>query len=596
MIGTAIYELTGTIKEVKVLKNTEEIDELENVTEKDPFAASNNLPINGKPWKGLKSKDKFKRVIKTFIKLASLIGLLYLFICSLSFLSSGFRLLGGKTAGKAFSSNNIITNPVAGLMIGVVATVLLQSSSTTTSIVVTMVASDLIKVSPAIPIIMGANIGTTVTNTIVSLSQISDKNQFRRAFAAATVHDAFNIITVLVLLPVEILSGYLFWLTKTIISTTSLSSDKSLDQQLLTKITDPFTNLIIQLDKNVIEGLAKGDMSFAEKSLIKKNCNKETKHLLMFNLTQKINNTLMINNTQNVVKNSTELANNTQIKHNKPCKFVFHNTGMSDSLVGVILLVSALVILCFCLVFIVKILNSLLRGQIANVIRKTFNANFPKPFSFLTGYFAILVGAGMTFLLQSSSIFTSTLTPLVGLGVLSIDRVYPLTLGSNVGTTATGILAALASPSDHLAPALQIALCHLFFNISGILLWYPLPLFRKVPLNMAKYLGNTTAEYRWFAFFYILVFFFVIPTFVFLLSIAGRAVFIGVMVPIASLLSFIFVVNILQSNKPSFLPHILRNWKWLPKMLRSLEPYDKMITKLCGKYQRKKNDACVEMS
>ncbi|XP_065654061.1 sodium-dependent phosphate transport protein 2A isoform X4 [Hydra vulgaris] len=482
-------------------------------------------------------------------------------------------------------------------MIGVVATVLLQSSSTTTSIVVTMVASDLIQVSPAIPIVMGANIGTTVTNTIVSLSQISDKNQFRRAFAAATVHDAFNIITVLVLLPVEVLSGYLFWLTKTIISTTSLSSDKSLDQQLLTKITDPFTNLIIQLDKNVIEGLAKGDMSFAEKSLIKKYCNKETKRMLIFNLTQKINNTitLMINKTQNV-KNSTELANNTQIKQNNPCKFLFHNTGMSDSLVGVILLVSALVILCFCLVFIVKILNSLLRGQIANVIRKTFNSNFPKPFSFLTGYFAILVGAGMTFLLQSSSIFTSTLTPLVGLGVLSVDRVYPLTLGSNVGTTATGILAALASPSDHLAPALQIALCHLFFNISGILLWYPLPLFRKVPLNMAKYLGNTTAEYRWFAFFYILVFFFVIPTFVFLLSIAGKAVFIGVMVPIASLLSFIFIVNILQSNKPNFLPHILRNWKWLPKMLRSLEPYDKVITKLCRKYQRKKNDACVEMS
>ena len=438
---------------------------------------------------------------------------------------------------------------------------------------------------------MGANIGTSVTNSIVSLGQISDKNQFRRAFAGATVHDMFNILTVLVLLPLEVFSGYLFRLTKAIVDTTSLSSDKSLNQELLTKITDPFTNLIIQLDKNVIEGIAKGDKSFAEKSLIKKFCDKGIKRTLLINVTQQLNSTITTNNeTQSVVRNITVLRNFTEIKHSRLCKFAFQNTGISDTAVGVIILVGALVILCVCLVIIVKILNSLLRGQIANVIRKTFNANFPKPFGFLTGYFAIFVGAGMTFLVQSSSIFTSTLTPLVGLGVLSVDRVYPLTLGSNVGTTATGLLAALASPSDHLAPALQIALCHLFFNISGILLWYPIPLFRKVPLNMAKHLGNTTADYRWFAFVYIIFCFFAIPTFVFLLSIAGRAVFIGVMAPIGLFLVFVFVVNVLQSKKPELLPLKLRSWKWLPKMMRSLEPYDKVFAKLYRKIQRKKKD------
>ena len=77
----------------------------------------------------------------TTSKFILLLGLLYMFICSLSFLSSAFRLLGGKTAGEAFSSNTILSNPVGGLMLGVVATVLLQSSSTTTSIVVAMVSS-----------------------------------------------------------------------------------------------------------------------------------------------------------------------------------------------------------------------------------------------------------------------------------------------------------------------------------------------------------------------------------------------------------------------------------------------------------------------
>ena len=89
----------------------------------------------------LDAKGKFFRVALAFAKVVLLLGCLYLFICSLDFLSSAFRLLGGKAAGEAFASNEILSNPVAGLMIGVLATVLVQSSSTTTSIVVSMVAS-----------------------------------------------------------------------------------------------------------------------------------------------------------------------------------------------------------------------------------------------------------------------------------------------------------------------------------------------------------------------------------------------------------------------------------------------------------------------
>ena len=83
-----------------------------------------------------------KRVTILLVKITLLIGLLYLFICSLSFLSSAFRLLGGRAAGRAFSENEILSNPIAGLMIGVLVTVLVQSSSTSTSIVVAMVAGD----------------------------------------------------------------------------------------------------------------------------------------------------------------------------------------------------------------------------------------------------------------------------------------------------------------------------------------------------------------------------------------------------------------------------------------------------------------------
>lgn len=398
--------------------------------------------------------------------------------------------------------------------------------------------------------IMGANIGTSVTNTIVSLGQAIERNEFRRAFAGATVHDVFNWLSVILLLPLEVASGYLFRLTTVIINAMNLETNEAAKKDLLKVVTKPFTSLIIQLDKKIITNIALGKKEYEGRSLIKTSCSSYTN--------KTTNETVKI----------------------PGCEFLFYNTGLSDTSVGIILLVIALIILCLCLIFIVKLLHSLLKGQIAKAIKKTMNADFPKPFHHLTGYFAILVGGGMTILVQSSSIFTSALTPLIGIGVVSLDRAYPLTLGANIGTTATGILAALASDGDALARSLKIALCHLFFNISGILIWYPIPFMRRVPIRVAKVLGNTTARYRWFAVVYLIVVFLMFPAAVFGLSVAGWQVLVGVAVPFLLLLIFVIIINILQSKAPNSLPEVLRTWDWAPKCFRSLEPYDKVFTKI----------------
>ena len=221
------------------------------------------------------------------------------------------------------------------------------------------------------------------------------------------------------------------------------------------------------------------------------------------------------------------------------------------------------------------------------MIRKFLNANIPTRFGqFITGYIAILMGAGLTILVQSSSIFTSALTPLVGVGVLHIKRMYPLTLGANIGTTVTAILAALAADADKLDITLQVALSHLFFNIAGILIWYPIPFMRKVPIKLAKILGNTTADYRWFAVLYLIVMFFVLPGAVFGLSLAGWKVLLGVCLPIFILFVLIIIINVMQSKCPHVLCGCLQDWKWLPEPLRSLAPYDRLIVKIrsccCG--------------
>merc|ERR1719427_1552368 len=123
-----------------------------------------------------------------------------------------------------------------------------------------MVASGLMKVRPAIPIIMGANIGTSVTNTLVAIGQIGDKDQFRRAFAGATVHDMFNFLCVSILLPLEAITGYLYHLTSAIINSMDLKSTgkHGMKKEFLSKLTKPFTQLIVMLDEDAIVSITTG--------------------------------------------------------------------------------------------------------------------------------------------------------------------------------------------------------------------------------------------------------------------------------------------------------------------------------------------------
>ncbi|XP_031797724.1 sodium-dependent phosphate transport protein 2B-like [Sarcophilus harrisii] len=507
--------------------------------------------------------EKINSICKGILKLILLLLLLYLFVCSLDILSSAFQLVGGKAAGMLFYGGSIIYNPIAGLMIGVLVTVMVQSSSTSTSIIVSMVSSSLLSVRAAIPIIMGANIGTSVTNTMVALMQAGDRDNFRRAFAGATVHDFFNWLSVLVLLPMEVVTGYLLSITRVIIDYFHINSGEDAPE-LLKVLTKPLTKLIIQLDKKVIFEIAAGNEAAKIKSLVKIWC-KTSKNVSLSNITVAFRENCSSPTLCWTEGNLTWTLHNITYKENiEKCKHLFVNVHLSDSGIGLILLSLSLLVLCTCLILIVKILNSMLKGRVAAVIKRTINTDFPFPFTWLAGYLAILVGAGLTLIVQSSSVFTSTITPLVGIGVISLERAYPLTLGANLGTTTTAILAALASPGSTLEDSLQIALCHFFFNLSGVLLWYPVP-FMRLPIRFARGLGNITATYRWFAMFYMIVCFIALPLVVFGLSLAGWTVLVGVTAPIILVL---LIITCLWTFEAHYV---------LPLWMRSLQPWDEII-------------------
>jgi len=395
-------------------------------------------------------------------------------------------------------------------------------------VIVSLVAAGGLDVKTAIPMVMGANIGTSMTSTLVSLTQVTDVEQFERAFAAATVHDCFNWSSVIVCLILELTTHYLYHFTTFLVGDggDDTGGSEIAIPDIFGYFITPFTDLIIQVNDTILENWG------AKK---------------MLNVT-------------------------TLLPADPDVEFLFDIKGWSDQLIGGILLVIALFLMSICLVLIVKVLRSSLEGSVAKLIKKFVNADI-KYVPWLTGYIALALGAVLTFVVQSSSVFTSTLTPLVGVGLIEVDRMYPLVLGANIGTTSTALIAALAA---HKKDALQIALCHFFFNISGILLFYPIP-FTRIPLPLCKLLGRTVAKYRWFAIFYLFMMFFFIPAAVLGLSIIPGAgpwplAVIGGLFVIG--LVFAIIVNIMQNKCPKYLPKVLQTWDFLPLWMHSLDPLD----------------------
>merc|ERR1719273_1199559 len=512
------------------------------------------------PFRNLNGPQTLFALLFGLFRLALILALFYVFIISLSMLGSGFLICGGTTAGLTFRNSDVFDNPFAACVIGILATVLVQSSSTSTSIIISMTAADLLKVNQAVFMVMGVNIGTSITNTLVAIGQINDKDQFRRAFGGATVHDMFNWLSVVVLLPIEWATGMLRGLAES--SVKSLSIPEGYEApNFLKVITKPATKGIISVDKKLIQKIGQE-------------------------------------------KNLTKLADLLQtpiIKWGKcekeSTKFMFcpadGQPPMADGSVGIILTIWAIILLSLTLISLVKVLNASLKGTTAKCLHKAINFELPSPFTCLTDWVLLTFGVGLTILAQSSSVTTSSLTPLVGIGLLSVEKMYSISLGANVGTTTTGILSAMGS--GKLFTALTVAFCHLYFNVFGICIWFVVPYMRTIPIGIAKTLGDTTAEYRWFAAVYIFILFVFVPLIFLGMSLAGEIAFGVIMGPILILGVLYVIVRILRAHKPDILPPWLMEFYWLPVFLREepacLQAYhEKMLTKATIREQKQAED------
>ena len=349
----------------------------------------------------------------TGARVLTLLFLLYGFLVSIGLLSKAFTMFSGGFVDGLIAS---ASNPLLGLFVGVLATTLVQSSSTTTSLVVAMVGSGSMPIHTAIPIVMGANIGTSVTNTLVSLGHLSHGREFERAFAASTVHDFFNIFAVVILFPLQVTTNFLG----------ILAAD-------LAEIFQEMGGLTFASPLKIVTGPA-------------------------------------VN-------------------------------GLTHALDGHpwILLILALLIMAASLRYLVVALKKIVLGRVEAFFDQTLFANAGR---------AMLFGLLITVLVQSSSITTSLAVPLAGAGVLSLVQIFPYTLGTNVGTTITAMLAALAVGE---ISAVTVAFAHMLFNICGIVLIWPIPAIRRIPLRLAGNFAAVAANHRWLAIAYIVVCFYAVP-------------------------------------------------------------------------------------
>lgn len=362
-----------------------------------------------------------KSKIYTIFRFLLVTVFLYAFFVSIGLMGAAFEGFG---KGFADALMTTTANPFVALFVGIITTSIIQSSGITTTTVVGLVSAGSLTVGGAIPIIMGANIGTTITNTLVSLGNITRREEFRRSFAGATIHDFFNLICVLIFFPLELMFHFLEK-TAGFFATLFVNSGGLHFTSPVKQIIDPAINLIT---------------------------------IILFKL------------------------------------LPFEGKAVYFSMV-----VLSFVFLIIAMFGIVKIMKSLIMNTAESVLDNIIGKN---------GIYGIMLGMVLTILVQSSSITTSLLVPLMAAGVLNLESAFSMTIGANIGTTSTAILASFATGN---VSAITIAFVHFLFNVCGTLIIYPIKFIRQIPLKLARGLGELAYRKRRYAFMYVIFTFFLVP-------------------------------------------------------------------------------------
>jgi sodium-dependent phosphate cotransporter len=369
-----------------------------------------NLPLQNNLLNRTPRNENKTNLPKLLLRILYAVLIVCLFLVSIDMLMSAFRLFGKGVANTILS---VSAHPFVGIFVGLLITAILQSSSTVTAMVVAAVAAGALTIETATPIIMGANVGTTITSAIVALGHISKKKELRKAFAAASLHDFFNVLTALILFPLEYYTHFLSGLASFVTELLPLSNTSG-----------SFIPPIISIPSNfVVEQL-----------------------------------------------------------QDYP----------------ILILIFAILCLFLAIRLFITLLKEQMIGKQRQQMHELFFGSIWKSFAW---------GFITTAAIQSSSVTTSLVVPLVATRKVNIQKAFPFIVGANIGTTLTTLLAALFKSEA----AITIAVVHILFNVIGTMIFLIVPFMRQIPISLAQRLGIAAMNNRSSALVYLLVMFFVLP-------------------------------------------------------------------------------------
>ncbi len=347
--------------------------------------------------------------------------ILFLFLISLELIATSGKLLGSEFTEGIIHTTSL---PIVSLFIGLLATALIHSSSTVTSTMVVLVAAGIIKLETAVYLMMGSNIGTSITGLMVAFGNLGSPKAFRRGFMAGSSHAVFNILSALIFFPLEY-----YW-------------------KILSRTSD-------YLAAHMVNAGVVGASWFSFHDKI-------------------------------IAPIAAWLPRLVQVQ---PLVILF---------CSLVLLFMSI----YALTLIFKYL--MLRGNGGKRL-KNWLAN---PFR------SLLTGIGTTAAIHSSSVTTSFCVMIAATDKVSPKKMFPYIMGANVGTTVTALMAAIGRSEV----AIAVALAHFLFNLFGVLIFYPFPVFRNIPVVVARWTANKAHHNLAFAFAYLTLIFFAIPFLVIFLA------------------------------------------------------------------------------
>ncbi len=407
------------------------------MTERGPVTRLSQNPATVVGPMGTRDRSSFpssrpREVGIVIARVGGTLALLFAFLVGIRGLSVAFSGFGHGVAQAVFTS---VGNPLVALAVGLLATSIVQSSSVSTSMIVAFVAApgSGLPVQSAIAMVMGANIGTTVTNSIVALAYTGRSLEFRRALAAAGCHNIFNLLTASVLFPLELLTG------------------------ALSTVGGAIADAVASLGGSV------------------------------------------------QLPNPIGVATLACIS---PMESALTSLLPTPELGYAVLLALTGALIYGCVVAVVR----LLRGPTGANLKRYTMQRLDKHQSG-----NVLVGALATAVVQSSSAVTSLLIPLSAAGLLRLRHALALTLGANVGTTLTALVASLAAPAQTASVAIQVASVHLVFNLIGVALVYSHPSVRRAFMKLPERFAQAASASRKRALVYLLLTYYVVPAAVVLL-------------------------------------------------------------------------------